>query len=261
MVTLAVCVECSNDDVDQDHTDKNLQDRSVAVANLYGLPHLRREYIRRQQTRHEQKRLSRVRHNGRRCPNNFFQCQNGQCVNDYMRCDRRNDCSDHSDEENCENHRCVHFYFQCSNGYCVDFNRLCDFVDDCGDNSDEGWVTCGPTYILCVSTGSYPGSETTDNVEVQLHFESWTSWRRLPDRFSGSTDVTFRKNTLNCFSKRYGNARKVFSARARNRGSDGWGMLSLSLQYSPTAPSRKCPFDGCSSCFIKDGETVELRCH
>ena len=33
---------------------------------------------------------------------NQFRCQDGECISDWLRCDGRFDCSDHSDEEECE---------------------------------------------------------------------------------------------------------------------------------------------------------------
>jgi len=41
-----------------------------------------------------------------KCLDNEFKCKNGQCIKSTDRCNRRFDCGDQSDEENCEIKNC-----------------------------------------------------------------------------------------------------------------------------------------------------------
>jgi len=69
-------------------------------------------------------------------PQTQFQCDDGDCISISYRCDRDNDCSDRSDEENCTNF-CGSSEFLCDNGNCINANYICDGDNDCGDRSDE----------------------------------------------------------------------------------------------------------------------------
>nr|XP_026490200.1 basement membrane-specific heparan sulfate proteoglycan core protein isoform X1 [Vanessa tameamea] len=72
------------------------------------------------------------------CQPNQATCGNGQCIPNTAVCDSRKDCSDGSDEENCNlNGKCEPNEFQCANRKCVLKTWLCDNDDDCGDGSDE----------------------------------------------------------------------------------------------------------------------------
>lgn len=72
----------------------------------------------------------------------FFQCQSGECVSAFSRCNRMKDCADNSDEEGC---------------FCADFIRanvmnstLCDGIADCWDYSDENQCEwCTPDMYVC----------------------------------------------------------------------------------------------------------------
>ncbi|KAL0271928.1 UNVERIFIED_CONTAM: hypothetical protein PYX00_005076 [Menopon gallinae] len=82
------------------------------------------------------------------CPQNSFQCKNGQCVPEYEFCNSRPACSDKSDElvELCgskitekssivlDEGMCP---FRCKNGRCRSTAIMCSGRDGCGDNSDE----------------------------------------------------------------------------------------------------------------------------
>lgn len=95
----------------------------------------------------------------RKCPKNYFKCENKACVPKRKICDRRNDCGDLSDERNCN---CSADEFRCKNGFCIPVEKFCDHSVDCPDGSDEfisdhcrpkkcqnGFLPCNST-TLCV---------------------------------------------------------------------------------------------------------------
>jgi hypothetical protein len=57
-------------------------------------------------------------------------------VDSEWKCDGDTDCSDGSDEANC-NEACPDKQFTCQNKQCISLSWRCDGDDDCGDNSDE----------------------------------------------------------------------------------------------------------------------------
>ncbi|KAJ8916704.1 hypothetical protein NQ315_013908 [Exocentrus adspersus] len=86
------------------------------------------------------------------CRTNEFQClDNGRCIDLNLRCDRRNDCSDGSDEYNCPTEppfippettrptfSCPYGYQHCqSQTQCIRVDQFCDGRVDCSDLSDE----------------------------------------------------------------------------------------------------------------------------
>ena len=90
--------------------------------------------------------------------NDYFQCDNGRCLNYSQVCDLVNDCGDMSDELNCTNH------FICEEGKCVEgdcekgkkrkdkmrlisINQKCDNFYDCLDLSDECNTECTRNII------------------------------------------------------------------------------------------------------------------
>ncbi|XP_050360619.1 basement membrane-specific heparan sulfate proteoglycan core protein isoform X3 [Nymphalis io] len=93
------------------------------------------------------------------CQRNQATCGNGQCIPNTAVCDSKKDCSDGSDEENCNrNGMCEPNEFQCSNRKCVLKTWLCDNDDDCGDGSDEQNCVatdpnqqCQPYEFACAS--------------------------------------------------------------------------------------------------------------
>ncbi|XP_029434740.1 basement membrane-specific heparan sulfate proteoglycan core protein isoform X5 [Rhinatrema bivittatum] len=73
----------------------------------------------------------------RDCTASEFTCRDGGCVPLDYRCDRRPDCRDMSDEEECEVDGCGTDEFSCGSGECVPLVQLCDHRPDCVDQSDE----------------------------------------------------------------------------------------------------------------------------
>ena len=77
-----------------------------------------------------------------KCTAGQFQCANGTsrdgayCVKLSAKCDSENDCSDGSDELNCEEEGCPG-NFQCSSGQCLKRDLVCNKIVDCDDGSDE----------------------------------------------------------------------------------------------------------------------------
>ncbi|KAM9189054.1 LOW QUALITY PROTEIN: low-density lipoprotein receptor-related protein 2 [Mergus octosetaceus] len=92
----------------------------------------------------------------RSCTANEFTCDNGLCIRNAYRCDRRNDCGDTSDERGCIYEPCQQHQFTCQNGRCIAKAYVCDGDNDCGDESDElehlcstPEATCSPNHFKC----------------------------------------------------------------------------------------------------------------
>ncbi len=86
-----------------------------------------------------------------------------------VRCDRRNDCGDSSDEQGCTYQPCQQHQFTCQNGRCVSQDFICDGDNDCGDESDEldhlcrtPAPTCPPQEFRCDNGNCIPLSEVCD---------------------------------------------------------------------------------------------------
>lgn len=77
-----------------------------------------------------------------KCTIGQFQCVNGTsrngayCVPQSAKCDSENDCSDGSDELNCEAEGCPG-NFRCASGQCLKRHLVCNKIVDCDDGSDE----------------------------------------------------------------------------------------------------------------------------
>ncbi|VVC40317.1 Hypothetical protein CINCED_3A018266 [Cinara cedri] len=75
----------------------------------------------------------------------MFACSNGQCVESYLVCDGRTDCTDGSDETQdlCNGFiTCPSYAFRCKYGACVDESAKCNGIKDCVDGSDENLPEC-----------------------------------------------------------------------------------------------------------------------
>ncbi|XP_017730054.1 low-density lipoprotein receptor-related protein 8 isoform X9 [Rhinopithecus roxellana] len=96
------------------------------------------------------------------CEKDQFQCRNERCIPSVWRCDEDDDCSDHSDEDDCPKKTCADSDFTCDNGHCIRERWKCDGEEECPDGSDESEATCtkqvcpaeklscGPTSHKCV---------------------------------------------------------------------------------------------------------------
>lgn len=76
----------------------------------------------------------------RACPNeNDFQCNNGICIDLKLRCDDAPDCSDNSDEINCDFLMCrMPSFYRCRNStHCIKTSQICDRWFDCPLDDDE----------------------------------------------------------------------------------------------------------------------------
>merc|ERR1712064_173917 len=77
------------------------------------------------------------------CPYWKFRCNNGQCINQYQKCNGHTDCYDGSDEWNCattpkpSTSYCPYWKFRCNNGQCIYKYQQCNGYANCYDGSDE----------------------------------------------------------------------------------------------------------------------------
>ncbi|XP_035107415.1 low-density lipoprotein receptor-related protein 8 isoform X8 [Callithrix jacchus] len=76
------------------------------------------------------------------CEEDQFRCRNERCIPSVWRCDEDDDCSDHSDEDDCPKKTCADSDFTCDNGHCIRERWKCDGEEECPDGSDESEATC-----------------------------------------------------------------------------------------------------------------------
>ncbi|KAJ6647667.1 Prolow-density lipoprotein receptor-related protein 1, partial [Pseudolycoriella hygida] len=92
------------------------------------------------------------------CSPNQFQCNNGQCIPSYWKCDSKADCDDKSDEpkECIKMQSCNEGQFQCKvTRKCIPNEWICDGDFDCDarDKSDEDPTKCH-TAKMCLPNQS-----------------------------------------------------------------------------------------------------------
>ncbi|XP_011631207.1 uncharacterized protein LOC105423231 isoform X1 [Pogonomyrmex barbatus] len=100
-----------------------------------------------------------------KCTTGQFQCVNGTsrdgayCVSQSAKCDSEHDCSDGSDELNCEAEGCLS-NFRCASGQCLKRHLVCNKIIDCDDGSDEhdceNWQ-CQSDEFRCPNGRCIPG--------------------------------------------------------------------------------------------------------
>lgn len=84
------------------------------------------------------------------CSVDEFKCKDGFCILNDWRCDGWSDCQDGSDElpELCRKINCNRNAWRCRNDQCVSKTVICDGTDDCGDGTDEQSDVCH-TFNKC----------------------------------------------------------------------------------------------------------------
>ena len=92
-----------------------------------------------------------------------YTCEDGSVIPNALLCNRRSDCMNSEDEQNCSvctdesvsvcfetctfpDCHCSMFYYQCQSGGCVHYDHVCDAVQDCPGGEDEHACPLAKTF-------------------------------------------------------------------------------------------------------------------
>ncbi|XP_033114108.1 uncharacterized protein LOC117114536 [Anneissia japonica] len=104
------------------------------------------------------------------CIEGQFQCDGVTCIPAYWKCDGFTDCTDETDEDNCNAAEeesssqpyaddCPTNDFYCDYGYCIPISWVCDGAVDCEDSTDE--EDCSPSTTPRQPVISVVGGDAT----------------------------------------------------------------------------------------------------
>ncbi|XP_077867543.1 uncharacterized protein LOC144356731 [Saccoglossus kowalevskii] len=105
------------------------------------------------------------------CGDSQFRCESGSpwgyCIDIQNRCDRKVECYEAEDENNCE---CNEDEYKCLDGQgsCMSTDMLCDGIDDCTDGSDEYPSSCAIYLFKKNSNHHMPFTGTHEHMNVTL---------------------------------------------------------------------------------------------
>ncbi|KYB26208.1 vitellogenin receptor isoform X1 [Tribolium castaneum] len=129
------------------------------------------------------------------CTDNDFFCQNFECVPSKMQCDGNPDCSDGSDEHDCDMFHCASpDFFRCKNSRCISSAFVCDLENDCDDFSDEENCEEFKKKLEKNSTCTRDQWQCTDKLCIPLE---WVC-NGEPDCLDGSDEALGCSHTMEC---------------------------------------------------------------